>query len=81
MVCWSRWFGFSIGFGVWVWYRVCQWDPRVGLLCCFWSPWCVVSVTGWRQLRGLPLAQVDSVASLLAPLSGQNLVSVLDLYK
>ena len=30
-------------------------------------------VTGWRRLRGLPLAQVDSVASLVALLSGQKL--------
>ena len=39
------------------------------------------SVTGWQWLRGLPLALVDSVVSLFAPLSGQNLVSVRDLYK
>ena len=32
------------------------------------------SVTGWRRLRGLRLAPVDSVASRVAPLSGQNLV-------
>ena len=38
-------------------------------------------VTGWRRWRGLPLAPIDSVASLVAPLSGQNLVSVRDLYK
>ena len=39
------------------------------------------SVTGWGRLRELLLAPVDSVASLVAPLSGQNLVSVRDLYK
>jgi len=39
------------------------------------------SVTGWRRLRGLPLVLVDSVASLVASLSGQNLASGHDLYK
>ena len=38
-------------------------------------------VTGWRRKRGLPLAPVDSVASLVGPLGGQTLVSVRDLYK
>ena len=41
-------------------------------------------VTGWRRLRGLPLAPADLVASLVASLvvsltSGQNLASVHDL--
>ena len=41
----------------------------------------IACVTGWRRLRGLPLAPVDSVASRVAPLSGQNLASVRDQYK
>ena len=63
------------------------WDHRVGL-----CPWglgmcgglcgvLVVCVTGWQWLCWLPIAPVDSVASLVTPLSGQNLVSVRDLYK
>ena len=45
---------------------------------CSSLPMCV---TGCLRLRGLPLALVDSVVSRVAPPSGQNLVSVRDLYK
>ena len=41
---------------------------------------CAFTGSSWRRPRGLPLPAVDSVLPLVASLSGQNLVSVHDLY-
>ena len=47
----------------------------------FWSVRMAPAVTGWRLWHGLLLELAESVVSLVASLSGQNLVSVHDLYK
>ena len=54
-----------------------------GLVCRVqWVVWFAgVGVTGWQQCRWLQLEQAESVVSLVATLSGQNLTFVHDLYK